>query len=133
MPMEINVPKGSLKLDSDGHVTLTFNPEYISQVNVRMTAAQKFIDSEVLRLDAPLMPIKTGFMIQSGTLGTDVGSGEVHYLAPYSHKQYYDTARTRPYDAQRGSYWFERMKAANLETIRKGARAFAAGGRSSGV
>lgn len=127
MPKEINVPKGTLKLDSDGHVTLTFNPDYATQVNVRMTAAQKFVDSEVLRLDAPLMPIKTGFMIQSGILGTDIGSGEVRYLAPYSHKQYYDTARTRPYDAQRGSYWFERMKAANLEAIRKGAKAYAAG------
>ena len=127
-PQEINIPRGSLRLDDEGHVTLEFNPNYRSKINGRMSKAQKFVDSEVLRLDAPLMPIKTGFMIQSGTLGTEIGSGRVNYLAVYSHKQYYETARTRSYDANRGSYWFERMKAANLTTIRAGARVIAAGG-----
>ena len=127
-PQQIDVPRGKLTLDSDGHVTLEFNPGFKSEINGRMSRAQKFVDSEVLRLDAPLMPIKTGFMIQSGTLGTEIGSGEVNYLAVYSDKQYYDTARTRSYDANRGSYWFERMKAANLNTIREGAKRIASGG-----
>ena len=127
-PQQIDVPRGRLTLDSGGHVTLEFKPGFKSEINGRMSRAQKFVDSEVLRLDAPLMPIKTGFMIQSGTLGTEIGAGEVNYLAVYSDKQYYDTARTRSYDANRGSYWFERMKAANLNTIREGARRIASGG-----
>ena len=116
-PKEIDVPRGKLSLDDEGHVTLEFNPNFKSEINGRMSRAQKFVDSEVLRLDAPLMPIKTGFMIQSGILGTEIGSGEVNYLALYSNRQYYHTARTRSYDANRGSYWFERMKADRLNDI----------------
>lgn len=129
-PKEIDVPRGKLSLDDGGHVTLEFNPNFKSEINGRMSRAQKFVDSEVLRLDAPLMPIKTGFMIQSGTLGTEIGAGEVNYLAVYSSKQYFKTARTRSYDANRGSYWFERMKAANLKTIQEGAKKIASGGSS---
>jgi len=131
-PQVIDVPRGRLSLDDEGHVTLEFNPEFKSKINGRMSKAQKFVDSEVLRLDAPLMPIKTGFMIQSGILGTEIGSGEVNYLAVYSDRQYYHTARTRSYDANRGSYWFERMKAANLNTIREGALKIASGGSKNG-
>ena len=86
-PQQIDVPRGRLTLDSGGHVTLEFKPGFKSEINGRMSRSQKFVDSEVLRLDAPLMPIKTGFMIQSGTLGTEIGAGEVNYLAVYSDKQ----------------------------------------------
>lgn len=35
--------------------------------------------------------------------------------------QYYGTADTRPYDANRGAHWFERMKVAEKEDILRGA------------
>ena len=47
-------------------------------------AVQTFIDSEVLRLNAPYMPFQSGQLIQSGIHGTDVGSGVVRYNAPYA-------------------------------------------------
>jgi hypothetical protein len=119
--MEISVPQGTLT-SADGKVKLEWNDNFAPSINSCFEKAQKFVDSEVLRLDEPLMPLRTGFLIKSGQLGTIIGSGEVDYLAPYSAFQYYGTSLTRPYDSQRGGKWFERMKAANKETILGGAR-----------
>lgn len=71
--------------------------------------AQKFIDSEVLRLCDPYIPKDEGDLIGSGTNNTEIGSGEVRYRTPYARRWYY-----MPADFQgapiRGNYWFERMK-----------------------
>lgn len=83
--------------------------------------AQRYIDSEVLRLTAPYIPFKTGNLIRSGTLGTVVGSGEVNYIAPYAAKQN-NTATSRSYDAQRGGQFFERMKIDHKAEILAGAK-----------
>ncbi|MCI1966865.1 MAG: hypothetical protein LKJ17_12155 [Oscillospiraceae bacterium] len=91
------------------------------------SSAQKFVDSETLRLDAPYIPFQTGTLIKSGKLGTVIGSGEVNYVAPYAAKQYYTTAQSRPYDAQRGGMWFERMKADHKGEIIRGAKKKAGG------
>ena len=67
------------------------------------------------------VPIKTGMLEKSGKLGTSIGSGEVNYIAKYAAVQYYATSDTRPYDANRGAHWFERMKVAEKEDILRGA------------
>ena len=95
----------------------SFGPRYTKQFN----AKQKFVDNEVLKHDAKYIPLRTGMLMHSGTLGTVVGSGLVQYIAPYSHHQYYNTAQTRWYDANRGAKWFERMKAIHKEDILRGA------------
>ena len=84
-----------------------------------MTEKQKIIDSEVLRMCSPMVPLRTGTLERSGTLGTLIGSGEVKYIAPYARRQYYNTATTRSYDPRRGGKWFERMKTANKDRIKK--------------
>lgn len=106
---------------------LVWNPTFATIQNARFSAAQKYIDSEVLRLDDPLIPLQTGYLKKSGQLGTKVGSGEVKYIAPYAGYQYYSTPETRGYDPQRGAKWFERMKAAHKEAILRGAQAYAGG------
>lgn len=68
---------------------------------------QKVIDSEVLRLNNPYVPKDTGALVQSGTLNTEVGSGEVKYRTPYARKQYYIPMN---HEGQRCAYWFEEMK-----------------------
>ncbi|WP_242857184.1 hypothetical protein [Fusicatenibacter saccharivorans] len=68
------------------------------------------------------MPFQTGMLEKSGKLGTTVGSGLVEYIAPYARMQYYDTAQSRPYDANRGAKWFERMKVAEKREILDGAK-----------
>lgn len=72
-------------------------------------AVQQFIDSEVLRLCEPKVPKDNGVLIDSGTIHTVIGSGEVIYDTPYARRWYYEPAEFQ--DAPtRGNYWFERMK-----------------------
>jgi len=83
--------------------------------------AQMFVDSEVLRLCSPLVPLDTGTLENSGKLGTTVGSGVVSYIVPYARYQY-GTAESRSKDSKRGGKWFERMKADNMENVLDGAQ-----------
>lgn len=101
---------------------LRWHPSFAQNRSAQFSRAQKFVDSEVLRYNDPLTPKKTGNLINSGKLGTRIGSGEIKYLAPYGPHQYYDTAETRPYDANRGAKWFERMKVAHKQAILEGAK-----------
>jgi len=91
--------------------------------------AQAIIDSEVLRLSEPFTPLRTGQLVKSGSAGTDIGSGEVKWIATYSRAQYYSKrkpgSQTGP---QRGPYWFERMKAVYGRQLVKMARRAAGGG-----
>lgn len=80
---------------------------------------QRYIDSEVIRLMSPYTPKDDGHLIDSATLLTEIGSGEVKQggdTAPYARKWYY---YENPHKSRgvrwsngelRGSYWFERMK-----------------------
>ena len=77
------------------------------------------IDSEVLRYCSPMIPLRTGTLEKSGTLGTVIGSGEVKYIAPYARFQYFNTSQSREYDSRRGGMWFERMKVAHKAAILK--------------
>jgi hypothetical protein len=69
-------------------------------------------------------------LVKSGTLGTEIGSGLVKWIAIYSRWQYYHTRKpgseTGPL---RGPYWFERMKKIYGERIIKGGRRIAGGGK----
>lgn len=103
---------------------LTWSPTFAGRRGAQFTAAQKFVDSEVIRYCDPLTPKRTGALIRSATLGTVIGSGEVRQIAPYAHTQYYETAQSRLYDPRRGSKWFERMKASHKEAILKGVKHF---------
>ena len=69
-----------------------------------------------------------GILIGTGKSGTVLGSGLVQYTAIYARWQYYRTSQTRPYDANRGGKWFERMKAAHKEDIMNGAKKILGGG-----
>ena len=103
---------------------------------------QKYIDSEVLRLNKPYTPHDTGELSNSGDSATEVGSGEVSHNTPCARYQYYGKVMVGPppktvtdkdlkYQGggARGAKWFERMKAAHKEDILQGA-ADIAGGRA---
>lgn len=87
---------------------------------------QKVIDSEVLRRSDPYVPFRTGYLKKSGTLGTEIGSGEVVYNALYADKNYYhNTGHGKQGTASgglRGKFWFERMKNDHLQDIIKTAQ-----------
>lgn len=140
--MRIQTPKGATIKTKGGDVRLTWNPGFVGTWETRFMEAQKYVDSKVLQYNSKYIPFRTGFLNQSGTLGTDIGSGLVVYNAPYARYMYYGKVMrdamgramygTAPkhvtnepiqYNGapQRGDFWFERMKAAHKETILRGA------------
>jgi len=126
---EIETPRGRIFVNAGGKAELVFNPDFKPKWTRRYSLAQKFVDSEVLRLSEPFTPLITGMLIKSGTLGTDVGSGTVKWIAPYAKKVYYNPGPIgRPTGALRGSFWFERMKQVHRGRILAGARKLAGKG-----
>ena len=85
---------------------------------------QKFIDSECLKLCEPKVPKDTGALINSGIINTVIGSGEIKYNTPYARRWYYRDANFQE-APERGTYWFERMKAQYKKQILDGAKKIA--------
>ena len=63
---------------------------------------QKMCDSEVLRQCEPYTPRDTGTLVNSGTLSTDIGSGQVIWNTPYARFLYYGVLMVSP---STGSPW----------------------------
>lgn len=125
--------------------TLKWSATFQAKKNLCFRAAQKYIDSEVLRYNAKYIPFQTGALNQSGTMGTVIGSGEVVYQSPYARYMYYGkvmrdqngrafygsapkhvTDEDIQYHGapQRGKLWFERMKSAHKQSILKGVKKY---------
>lgn len=83
----------------------------------RFSAAQKFLDLEVLRDSAPFTPMRTGNLMRSGNTGTVIGSGKVIYNAPYAKRCYYGRhfRFSKDKHPQACAQWFEPAKAAKLD------------------
>lgn len=118
----------------NGRLSLNLPVNQLSEEKLK--TAQKFVDSECLRLMVPYTPMMNGAMYKSATAGTVIGSGEIKYNSPYARYQYYgklmvsrvtgsawakhgeskvltnvDLKYSKFRHARAGSYWFERMKA----------------------
>lgn len=87
--------------------------------------AQKYLDNAVLRDTDKYVPMRTGILVRSGILGTQIGSGEIQYIAPYAKPLYYGVnirfGKSRhPLACAK---WFEASKAVNkrswLSEVRK--------------
>lgn len=117
----IDTPRGSIIKTGETSCKLVWNEGFGREKSESFNRKQKIVDSEVLRYCSPLVPRRTGMLERSGILGTVIGSGEVKYVTPYARMQYYQTAETRDYDPRRGAKWFERMKAAHKEDIKRAA------------
>lgn len=113
-----------LKVDAK----FSFAPGFVTKQDKHFAEAQKFIDSEVLRLSSPYVPLRIGTLDKSGILGTTVGSGLVVYNVPYADKQYHHTSDSRSYDAMRGGHWFERMIADHGKQLIADTKKVATGG-----
>ncbi len=131
MAIKITTPRGTLYTVNlaNGQVRcgLRWNKKFGADMTASFSKAQMYIDNEVLKFCSKRVPFDTGMLQKSGVLGTVVGSGTVTYIAPYAAHQYYNTAKTRPYDANRGAMWFERGKATEKARIMQGARKIAGG------
>lgn len=126
----IETPRGKVVVTKGGTAKLEWNSNFQPKWHRQYTEAQKFVDSEVIRLSEPYTPLLTGMLVKSGTLGTDIGSGLVQWIAPYAKAQYYGKrkpgSQTGPL---RGPAWFQRMKETHIGIILAGAKRRAGGGK----
>ena len=125
---KIETPKGVIFKGENGFAQLEWNAGFSDKWNKSYGKAQEFVDSEVLRLCSKMVPLQTSMLQKSGILGTEIGKGEVCWIAPYARQQYYNTADSRSYDPQRGGHWFDRMKAQHGKAIIAKAKKIAGGG-----
>ena len=111
MSRRIKVPKGwSVRKKnniSDYRVRFDFNVKLSSNLNNRMTLAQRYVDNEVLRLSEPYIPRLTGELINSGYKNTVIGNGKVVWNTPYARKRYF--VRGKNQSGMRGPQWVRRM------------------------
>lgn len=127
-PPKIVTPRGMIYPTKSGKAKLEWNTTF-QRWPRNFSAAQSFVDSEVLRLSEPYIPLLTSMLIKSGILGTYIGSGLVEWIAPYAKAQYF--SRRKPGSQTgplRGPLWFERMKPVNRNRIVAGARRIAGRG-----
>lgn len=114
----IETPRGKIYTvpAGNGKVTakLEWNSGFGSKMSGRFDRKQAFVDSECVRRMAKLTPKDTGVLVKSATLGTVIGSGVIHQIAPYARRQYYEHKEK--------SHWFERMKNRDKDQILEGAK-----------
>lgn len=116
--------------------TLEWNRSFAQEWNARYVRAQRFVDSEVLRLGEKYIPFRQGDLKRSGIRGTVIGSGLVRYIAPYARYQYGGRVMVgaapkrltniplqyHSGDPNRGAKWFEVVKARHGGQIISGAK-----------
>ena len=124
----IETPRGKVVQTKAGKARLVWNTNFRPKWQKQYSRAQVFVDSEVLRQCEPLVPLRTGMLVKSGILGTEIGSGLVQWIAPYAKRNYYAARKpgseTGP---ERGPFWFERMKTRHKKYLIAGARKIAGG------
>jgi len=119
----ITTPRGQVFINGNGKAELKFNTSFGPKWTRIYSEAQKFVDSEVLRLCEKYIPKRTGMLVKSGILGSEIGSGTVKWIAPYAKAQYYSPRKVGSQTGtERGPLWFERMKAVHASKIIIGAR-----------
>ena len=118
MGFEINTPRGSIHTVKTQNGTvmakLKWNDGFGPDREKAFDKKQAYVDQECIRRMASETPRRSGALIKSATLGTKIGSGEIHQIAPYARRQYYEHKEK--------SYWFERMKNRHKDAILKGAQ-----------
>lgn len=128
---QITMPKGTViqYKTKNGKIKtqLQWNQGFSQKWNGQFSGAQRYLDSEVLRLSSKYVPLRSSMLQKSGILGTEIGKGEVCWIALYARKQYYKTADSRSYDPKRGGHWFLRMWADHGRTIIAGTKKRAGG------
>lgn len=152
MPDKINQPQNVQIKEAKAQVDFAWRQTFGKDMTDRFTSAQKFVDSECIRLMVPYTPMLNGILMKSAVLGTKIGSGEIVYQNPYSRYQYYGKLMVSSvtgsayatmgekkvltdvdlvYGTFRhplaGPFWFERMKKEKLPQIIRGAAKYSGG------
>ena len=152
----VSTPKGRIiqvrYKNGKTKMQLKWADDFKSKTDSNFADAQAYVDSECIRLMKPYTPMQSGILYKSATLGTKIGSGEIHQVAPYARYQYYGllmvskttgsayarageskilTSTPLKYSTARhplaGKLWFERMKADKKQQILRGTQKRAGG------
>ena len=124
--MYIETPRGFIKQKKTKNGTITtelkWNPGFAPKLNASHISAQVYLDSEVLRTSNKFAPVVTSMLVKSGILGTEPGSGEVAWIAPYAWYQYHLENRktSQNINPNGGPYWFERAWSVYGPAIKRG-------------
>lgn len=113
--MRITTDRGTLFVNAKGNSVIRWK-KGAKPDSETFDKLQVFIDNTVVRHMDAYVPLRTGMLKKSVILGSHMGSGELIYIAPYAHRQYYLNARSHS-SGQRGSRWFHRMWAARKDRI----------------
>lgn len=70
-------------------VELAWSKTFGKDSTMKFDTAQKFIDSECIRLMVKYTPARNLFLSDSAALGTKIGSGRIVFANPYARFQYY--------------------------------------------
>jgi hypothetical protein len=110
----------SSKVFGGGIVQMVWHPDATLKYQRKYSAAQRWLNSEIIRRSEPYTPLKTGMLIQSAE-DRPPGSGSVRWTTPYARYQYYfpkePGSATGPL---RGPRWVDRMLADHKKTIIRG-------------
>ncbi len=87
--MKIKQPPDRSINTPNGYLNLKWTPNFGKMKTEQLNQAQKFVDSECIRLMIPYTPMDTGILYKSAMLGTKIGSGEIHQNTPYARYLYY--------------------------------------------
>ncbi len=152
MADKIKQPKNIQLKQEKMQVELAWKQTFGKERTERFESAQKFVDSECIRLMVPYTPMLNGILMKSPVLGTDIGSGHIYYFNPYARYQYYgklmvssitgsayasmgekkvltnvDLVHQKLKHPLAGSFWFDRMKADRGQQILRGAAKYSGG------
>ena len=113
------VDKIRISDSNDGKLQIKWHG-YEDTINKKLDYAQKFVDSEVIRLCDPYTPEDSSDLIKSVTINTKIGSGKVIWRTPYARRMYYGNYAYRGAPIK-GSHWGARaMNAGGYAKIKKG-------------
>lgn len=102
------------------YVRIVWNTGFGKSMTGKLQSAQAMLDSEVMRLMEPYMPMETGAMIASMQVSTYIGSGRVEVATPYASRVYHNNGKIgRPTGPLRGPRYFDRMKADNMPQLQR--------------
>lgn len=115
--IEVKYKNGKAKMQ------LKFNNNFAPAMNDCLHKAQCFVDKTCIAKMDPYTPRRTGILIESATIGTVIGSGEIHQIAPYARWNYYANFKhSTAFNPKAGRMWFERMKFDEKDAILRGAQ-----------
>lgn len=110
-----------MKLNANFKLVMNI-PATVARFDPRYKRAQQYLDNEVLKDSEEYVPMRTGNLVRSGQRGTNIGSGEVVYNAPYAQDVYHGMNRKFRKDLhpKACAQWFEKAKGVNMPKWEKG-------------